>query len=135
MSIQFSTAVRNGEANAINTAIGASPTLKIWTAAAPATCATADSGTQLAHIALPATWLGAAANGAIAGSGLPWTENAADAAGTAGYFRIYDAGGTCHMQGSVTATGGGGDMTVSNTSFAAGQEFSVTGFTLTAGGA
>lgn len=35
----------------------------------------------------------------------------------------------------MTATGGGGDMTVDNTSFAAGQAFTVTGFTLTAGNA
>jgi hypothetical protein len=39
------------------------------------------------------------------------------------------------MQGTVTATGGGGDMTVNNTSFALGQTFTVTGFTLTAGNA
>ena len=39
------------------------------------------------------------------------------------------------MQGTVTATGGGGDMTVDNVVFAAGQSFTVTGFTLTAGNA
>lgn len=39
------------------------------------------------------------------------------------------------MQGTVTATGGGGDMTVDNTSFASGQQFTVTGFTITAGNA
>jgi hypothetical protein len=39
------------------------------------------------------------------------------------------------MQGTVTATGGGGDMTVDNTSFAITQAFSVTSFTLTDGNA
>jgi hypothetical protein len=39
------------------------------------------------------------------------------------------------MQGTVTATGGGGDMTVDNTSFATGQAFTVTVFTLNAGNA
>jgi hypothetical protein len=39
------------------------------------------------------------------------------------------------MQGTVTATGGGGDMTVDNVSFAAAQAFTVTSFTLTAGNA
>jgi hypothetical protein len=33
----------------------------------------------------------------------------------------------------VTATGGGGDLTVDNTSFSAGQSFTITGFTLTDG--
>ena len=56
----------------------------------------------------------------------------ADATGTAAHFRIYASDGTtCHIQGSVTATGGGGDMEVDNTSFAAGQAFSVTSFSLT----
>jgi hypothetical protein len=35
----------------------------------------------------------------------------------------------------VTATGGGGEMTVDNTSFTAGQQFTVTGLTLTDGNA
>jgi hypothetical protein len=39
------------------------------------------------------------------------------------------------MQGTVTATGGGGDMTLDNTSFAVGQQVNITSFTLTAGGA
>lgn len=43
--------------------------------------------------------------------------------------------GVCHMQGTVTATGGGGDLTVDNTSIASGQTVQLTGFTLTAPGA
>jgi hypothetical protein len=39
------------------------------------------------------------------------------------------------LQGSITATGGGGDMTLDNTSIASGQTITVTGFTLTAGNA
>jgi hypothetical protein len=39
------------------------------------------------------------------------------------------------IQGNVTATGGGGDMTIDNVSIAAGQQVTVTSFTLTAGGA
>ncbi len=37
-------------------------------------------------------------------------------AGTVGHYEIMDSTGTvCHEQGTVTATGGGGDMTVVNT--------------------
>jgi hypothetical protein len=60
----------------------------------------------------------------------------ADANGTAGHFRIYDSGGTtCHIQGSITATGGGGDMELNNTSIAATQTVTITSFTLTDGNA
>ena len=39
------------------------------------------------------------------------------------------------MQGTITATGGGGDMTVDNTSVTAGQTVNITAFTITAPGA
>jgi hypothetical protein len=133
MSFQFSAAVRNAALDAIESTIGASPTLEIRSGAAPADCAAADSGTVLATIALPADWMAAAAAGAKAMAGT-WQDASADAAGTAGHFRI-KVGGTCHIQGSCTATGGGGDMTIDNPVLAAGQQFNVTAFSLTAGGA
>jgi hypothetical protein len=131
MAFQLSVAVRNARLDAIETAIGTAPLLKIRSGAAPATCATADSGTVLATCTLPSDWMAAASSGSKAMSGT-WSDSSADNAGTAAHFRIYDsAGTTCHMQGTITATGGGGDMEVDNTSFAAGQQFSVTSFSLT----
>lgn len=133
MTLQYSTTVRNAKLDAVETAIGASAVLKIRTGAPPATPATADGGTVLATVNLPADWMAAASGGSKAKSGT-WEDTSADAAGTAAHFRIYAADGTtCHMQGTVTATGGGGDMTVDNTSFAAGQAFTVNTFTLTDG--
>ncbi|MDX0911931.1 hypothetical protein GOE02_21675 [Sinorhizobium medicae] len=135
MALQYSTEVRNAKLDAVETAIGVSAVLKIRTGAPPANCATADSGTVLATCSLPADWMAAASGGTKAKAGT-WEDTSADAAGTAGHYRIYASDGTtCHAQGTVTATGGGGDMTVDNTSFAAGQAFTVTGFTLTAGNA
>lgn len=132
MTLQLSTAARNALLDAIETAAGASAILKIRTGSAPANCAAADSGTVLATVALPSDWMANASGGTKALSGT-WQDASADAAGTAAHFRIYDnAGTTCHMQGTVTASGGGGDMTVDNTVFAAGQVFNVTSFTLTA---
>lgn len=133
MAFQFSVAARNAALDAIETAAGASPTLEIRTGAVPASCAAADSGTVLATVALPSDWMAAASNGAKALSGT-WQDTSADAAGTAGHFRI-KAGATCHIQGTITATGGGGDMTLDNTSIAAGQQITVTAFGLSAGGA
>lgn len=133
--MQFSTSVRNARLDAIETAIGTAPVLKIRTGSAPANCVTADSGTVLATVTLPSDWMAAASGGQKAMAGT-WEDISADASGTAGHFRIYDSGGsTCHVQGSVTATGGGGDMTLNNVILAAGQDFKVTSFTVTDGNA
>lgn len=133
MTIQLSTAVRNARLDAIETAIGTSAILRVRSGAAPANCATADSGTVLATASLPSDWMAAASSGAKSKTGT-WEDTSADATGTAAHFRIYDsAGTTCHLQGTVTVTGGGGDMTVDSVSFTAGQAFTVTTFTLTDG--
>lgn len=133
MTLQLSTPVRNAELDAIETAIGTSPVLRIRTGAPPANCAAARSGTVLATVTLPSDWMAAASAGAKAKSGT-WEDTSADNAGTAGHFEIMDSSvTTCHMQGTVTASGGGGDLTVDNAVFAALQDFIVTAFSLTAG--
>jgi hypothetical protein len=129
MTIQLSTNVRNARLDAIETVIGTAPRLVIYTGAQPANCAAAASGTVLATIVLPSDWMNAASSGSktLLGS---WTV-AASGTGTAAHYRIYDSTvTTCHLQGSVTATGGGGDMTVDNTSIAAGQTVTVTSYAL-----
>lgn len=133
MTLQLSTPVRNAELDAIETAIGTSPVLRIRTGAPPANCAAARSGTVLATVTLPSDWMAAASAGAKAKSGT-WEDTSADNAGTAGHFEIMDSSVTTfHMQGTVTASGGGGDLTVDNAVFAALQDFIVTAFSLTAG--
>lgn len=135
MALQYSTTVRNAKLDAVETAIGVSPVLTIRTGAAPANCGTANSGTVLATMTLPSDWMSAASAGVKSLLGT-WQDTSADAAGTAAHFRIHDSGATtCHIQGTVTATGGGGDMTLDNAVLAAGQSISVTSFALTAGNA
>jgi hypothetical protein len=135
MAIQLSVAVRNARLDAIENTVGTSAVLKIRTGSAPADCAAADSGTVLATINLPSDWMNAAASGQKTKLGT-WQDASADATGTAQHFRLYASDGTtCHMQGTVTATGGGGDLTLDNTSIAAGQSVTITSFTLTDGNA
>lgn len=135
MALQLSTTVRNARLDQIETTISTAPLLKIRTGAAPANCAAADSGTVLASMTLPSDWLANAAAGAKALSGT-WQDASADATGTAAHFRIYDsAGTTCHIQGTVTGTGGGGDIELNNTSIATTQVVTITAFTLTDGNA
>jgi hypothetical protein len=133
MAIQFSVGVRNARLDAIETTVGTTPTLELRTGAAPATCATADSGTVCATMTLPSDWMSAASAGAKALSGT-WQDTSADAAGTVAHFRIKQ-GATCHLQGTVTISGGGGDLTLDNNVLASGQSVSITSFTLTDGNA
>jgi hypothetical protein len=110
--------------------------LYLYTGTVPATCATAASGTLLNSLtySLPSDWLAAASSGTKSISGV-WAI-AGSVAGTAGYFRILDSTGTTvHIQGTVTATGGGGDMTLDSVSIGVNQVCTITAFTLTAGGA
>ena len=130
MAFQFSAAARNAALDAIETATGAAPTLEIRSGPVPADCAAADSGAVLAELPLPSDWLTAAADGLKELLGA-WRDAAANATGTAGHFRIKQ-GATCHIQGTVTATGGGGDITLDTASIAAGQQVTITAFTLTA---
>ncbi len=129
MPLQLSETVRNARANQIESTIGASPTLEIRTGAPPADCAAAATGTLLVSIALPADWLSAAAAGVVSLAG-DWPETNAVAAGTAAHFRV-NQGATCHMQGTCTNTGGGGDLELQNVSIASGQPVDITAFTLT----
>jgi hypothetical protein len=134
VAVQLSTGVRNARLDQLETTIGTAPLFRLYSGAMPADCATAASGTKLVETALPSDWMANAASGAKAKSGT-WSS-AAVASGTAGYFRLYDAAGTtCHVQGTVTATGGGGDLTLDNTSIASSQTVTINTFTLTDGNA
>ena len=134
MSLQLSVAARNAGLDAYETAVGVSAKLDIYSGSPPANCAAADTGTLLATLSLPSDWMANASSGAKALAG-SWTGSGS-VAGTAGYFRIKDsANSTCHMQGTVTLTGGGGDMTMDNTNIANGQSITVNSFNLTAGNA
>ena len=135
MAIQLSINVRNARLDAIETAVGTSAVLKIRTGAQPATCATADSGAVLATFNLDSDWMAAASSGTKAKAGT-WQDTSADNAGTADHFRLYASDGvTCHMQGSVSATGGGGDIELDNDVIGSGQQVTITSFTLTDGNA
>jgi hypothetical protein len=131
MALQLSTTVRNARLDTIESTIGTAPILEIRSGAAPANCAAADSGTLLESMTLPSDWMAAAASGSKAKSGT-WQDTSANSTGTAGHFRVKDSTGTtCHIQGTITGTGGGGDMELDNVSIASGQAVSIASFTLT----
>lgn len=134
MALQYSVTLRNNQLDQVESTAGTSAKLQIRTGAPPADCATADSGSLLIEITLPSDWMNAASSGSKTKLGT-WSGSATGT-GTAGHFRLKDnAGTTTHIQGTVTATGGGGDMTVDNTSIASSQTVTVNTFTINAGNA
>jgi hypothetical protein len=135
MAIQLATSTRNARLDAIETDTGTAAKLMIYTGSIPADCASATTGTLLAEFDLASDWAAAASGGSKALNDLPMSTTGA-ATGTAGYFRLFKSDGTtCQIQGTITATGGGGDMTLDNTSIASAQAVNVTGFTITDGNA
>ena len=134
MAIQYSVSLRNNQLDQVESTIGTSAKLQLRTGGVPANCAAANTGSLLIEIACPSDYMAAASAGAKALAG-SWS-GAATGAGTAAHFRMFDSTSTtCGVQGTVTATGGGGDMTLDNVSIAVGQVVTITSFGLTAGNA
>lgn len=137
MAIQLRETIRNGRLDAIETVGGASCTLRVYTGAQPADCATANSGTLLWEEALPADWMAGAASGSKALAGT-WSGAASGgSASTPGHFRIYNSQvtmdeTTCIIQGSCGI--GSGDISFDGT-ITSGQTVTVSAFTLTDGNA
>lgn len=130
MAISFKTTTANYALDQLyDNKFPASSILEIRSGA-PAGPDNAASGTVLASITTPASPWAAAASKSKAKSGT-WQDASADATGTAGHYRLKNAGDTEREEGTVTATGGGGDMTLDNTSIATAQVVTVTTFTRT----
>ena len=70
---------------------------------------------------------GASVAGQAALLGVPLSTTASGT-GTANAFAFTDSDDVEHWRGSVTATGGGGDLTIDNVSVASGQTVRVTGY-------
>ena len=125
MAITTNDTLANAMLDGLDSAFN-SGTLTIRTGSAPGAGNTA-TGTVLATVTLPADAFAAASSRTKAKSGT-WEDTSADNTGTAAHFRL--VGGSNIIEGTVTATGGGGDMTVDNVSFASGQAFTITSFSL-----
>lgn len=131
MALQLGTTLRNTMAGDIVTAAAAG-SIKIFSGAVPANCAAADPSGALTTATLPNPALTASA-GVCTKAGT-WTFTGS-ATGVAASFRLYTSGAVCFAQGNVTATGGGGTMEINNTTINATQNGTVTGVTITVGGA
>jgi hypothetical protein len=106
--------------------------VEIRTGSQPATVATAASGTLLGTLTMSDPAFGAATNASpsVATANALTSDSAADASGTAGWFRAYDSAGTAIDDGAITGTGGGGDMELDTTTIVAGGTIAVTAWTI-----
>jgi hypothetical protein len=131
MTLRYSTALRTDQAAAINTLLGTSAKLAIYTGSQPGSVADAATGTKLAELTCNSGAFGDASLGALTLRAI--TSATITATGTAGWFRISTSGspGTAHIDGAVTATGGGGELTLSSTSLVSGASISISSAVIT----
>ncbi len=129
MATRTAVAARNASLSAMNTRL-ANSIIRIYTGAQPATPETAASGTLLAELT----------HGATAGSvtGGVWTasaitgDSAANASGTAGWFRKFQSDGTTvEYDGAVGEGGSGAEMILSDTDIVVGGAVNITSDTYT----
>lgn len=116
MALTVTAAAVQSMGAALATAIGSAATIKIYSGSKPATPETAASGTLLVTVAISGSFT--SSGGVLTAADLAAASPAAS--GTAGYFRLATSGGTAIIDGTVTATGGGGDMQLGSTSINTG---------------
>lgn len=132
MAWRVTQALRHSMGGLVTAAIdgGSGPgVIEIRTGSRPATPETAVTGTLLATITLQDPSFAAWSSGSSAVNDPAGVTAVAD--GTAGYCRVKDSAGNTVMDGTVTATGGGGDLTIASVSITTGQTVDVTGGSLT----
>jgi hypothetical protein len=125
MAIQHSTTTRNRLRDGYVAAFPVSSSLVIRTGAA-AGVGNAAGGSILATITLPATPY-TSGTGQVTLSGT-WSATASGT-GTAGHYRLTN--GTDIEEGTITATAGGGDLTLDSVSITSGQTVTINSWTRT----
>ena len=132
MAVNLSAAVRNARLDAIETTIGTTAKLTIFSGAKPTACSDADPAGALATYTFASNWMLDAASGTKGKEAGAWSTTAS--AGVAASFRIYaNNGTTCGLQG--TCDQGSGDLSFDNKTFSSGQTVVINTLTLTDGNA
>ena len=132
MAIGLATSARNAMCDALvdlfDAGSGAGK-IEIRDGTRPATPNTAATGTLLATVTLIDPAFGSASSGAATLADPASVTGVA--AGTATWFRGMDSNNAAVIDGNVTATGGGGDLTLSTTTISVGLTVDITGGTIT----
>lgn len=132
MTLRYNSALRTAQATAIATEAGSGAQIKLYTGTQPASVAAAVTGTLLGTLVVAGTF-GTAATGVLTFNTVT-SDTSADNPGTAGWFRVMKSDGTTGvLDGAITATGGGGDMTLNTTTVTAGGTIAISSGTITVG--
>lgn len=133
MTLSYKITSRNARMDQIDSDIGASGFLRIYSGTPPATADTALSGnTLLAELPLSTTAFGAAASGVLTANSIT-DEASAPATGTATFFRLVTSAGVAIVQGSVGTSGA--DLNLNTVSITTADVVEVTSFVITEGNA
>ena len=123
-----------GTSNALVGTQANSGILRIYAGSLSAGAPAAPAGALLAELTMNAASFGAAApvtTGVTIAASAITSDSAANAAGTAGCFVLFDAAGTTPLvAGTVDVTGNTPDMVIDNTTIAAGATVSCSAFTM-----
>ncbi|MDH2429322.1 hypothetical protein [Sphaerisporangium sp. TRM90804] len=133
MAIRLPTAARNAAADAVVDLLDAgsgAATLEVRSGSQPASANDAASGTLLATFTLADPAFGSASTGVATAASVPRTTTGA-ANGTAGWWRAKDSTGATVLDGSATATGGGGEVQLNTTTVSTGVELRLESLTVT----
>jgi hypothetical protein len=123
MALTHVTAVRNTLADAINTAVNAG-------AGAGQLVIMTSGDVEVATLTMSDPAFGAASSGAITANAI--TSDTSATGGTAALFKVQDSNATEVYRGTVTATGGGGDLELSSLVIGAGDTVAVSSLVYTA---
>lgn len=132
MALSFNSGPRNAMVDALVDLLdaGSGPgTIVIRSGTRPSLPSDTATGTLLQTTTLADPAFGASSSG-TANLTDPASSNAV-ASGTASWFRAFDSNGLAVFDGSVTATGGGGDLTLATVTIVSGQPVDITGGTVT----
>lgn len=128
MTVALNTALQNRQADSWGDDLD-SGLIEIYTGAQPADPNDAPTGTLLVACSLAADAYAAAVDGVAQKNGT--ISGIAIADGVAGYARQVNAGATRWQYGSVSGTGGGGDVQLSNTTISIGNVVTISTSTIT----
>jgi hypothetical protein len=134
MTIRLSVAARDAAANSVADFVDAgagSGLLRVYTGTQPASADVAATGTLLATFTTNDPAFGASTTGTASLIVTPAVSTTGVAAGNAGWFRLLDSTGATILDGSVTASGGGGDLIMSTVTVSIGLTLQLTAGTIT----
>jgi hypothetical protein len=134
MATRLPTASRNAACDAVVDLLDAGAgagTIDVRVGAQPASANDAPTGTLLATFTLADPAFGGAALGVATLDATPVLATTGLAAGDAGWFRAKDSNGATVMDGSVTATGGGGQLELNTVTISVGLDLEITAGTVT----